>query len=195
MTSCWHPHPAALVVAVETAADAAAGPRIGRARCDTHPSGSMLTRCCIRHTKTFSCLRDWVLHTRSRVTSPVPVRHSSQFKNNHSRSMCSGSETGSYLRLTDSCITQLKAQGPSRTCRVQKKTCLTPPFFQDGAVGDAHELGALRGLAADRGAVQGAARRRGRNLLCRYTRGPSPSRFLKTELLELELVMVSRATK
>ena len=23
---------------------------------------------------------------------------------------------GSYLRLTDSCITQLKAQGPSRTC-------------------------------------------------------------------------------
>ena len=30
--------------------------------------------------------------------------------------MCSGSEAGSYLRLTDSCITQLKAQGPSRTC-------------------------------------------------------------------------------
>jgi hypothetical protein len=25
-------------------------------------------------------------------------------------------EEGSYLRLTDSCITQLKAQGPSRTC-------------------------------------------------------------------------------
>ena len=30
--------------------------------------------------------------------------------------MCSGSEVGSYLRLIDSCITQLKAQGPSRTC-------------------------------------------------------------------------------
>ena len=30
--------------------------------------------------------------------------------------MCSGSEAGSYLRLRDSCITQLKAQGPSRTC-------------------------------------------------------------------------------
>jgi len=30
--------------------------------------------------------------------------------------MCSGSEEGSYLRLIDSCITQLKAQGPSRTC-------------------------------------------------------------------------------
>ena len=26
------------------------------------------------------------------------------------------SEAGSYLRLIDSCITQLKAQGPSRTC-------------------------------------------------------------------------------
>ena len=30
--------------------------------------------------------------------------------------MCSGSEAGSYLRLIDSCITQLKAHGPSRTC-------------------------------------------------------------------------------
>jgi len=30
--------------------------------------------------------------------------------------MCSASEAGSYLRLVDSCITQLKAQGPSRTC-------------------------------------------------------------------------------
>ena len=27
-----------------------------------------------------------------------------------------GTEAGSYLRLIDSCITQLKAQGPSRTC-------------------------------------------------------------------------------
>ena len=26
------------------------------------------------------------------------------------------SEAGSYLRLIDPCITQLKAQGPSRTC-------------------------------------------------------------------------------
>ena len=29
------------------------------------------------------------------------------FKNNHSTEMCSGSEAGSYLRLIDSCITQL----------------------------------------------------------------------------------------
>jgi len=28
----------------------------------------------------------------------------------------SGSEAGSYLRRIDSCITQLKAQGPSTTC-------------------------------------------------------------------------------
>ena len=32
------------------------------------------------------------------------------------RYLRSGSEAGSYLRLIDACITQLKAQGPSRTC-------------------------------------------------------------------------------
>ena len=30
-------------------------------------------------------------------------------------------EEGSYLRLIDSCITQLKAQGPSRTCNESKE--------------------------------------------------------------------------
>ena len=35
--------------------------------------------------------------------------------------MCSGSEAGSYLRLIDSCLTQLKAQGPSRTCNESKE--------------------------------------------------------------------------
>jgi len=35
--------------------------------------------------------------------------------------MCSGSETVAYLRLIDSCITQLKAQGPSRTCNESKE--------------------------------------------------------------------------
>ena len=29
-------------------------------------------------------------------------------------------EAGSYLRLIDSCVTQLKAQGPSRTCNESK---------------------------------------------------------------------------
>ena len=31
-----------------------------------------------------------------------------------------GTEEGSYLSLIDSCITQLKAQGPSRTCNESK---------------------------------------------------------------------------
>ena len=30
-------------------------------------------------------------------------------------------EAGSYLRLMDLCITQLKAQGPSRTCNESKE--------------------------------------------------------------------------
>ena len=30
-------------------------------------------------------------------------------------------EAGSYLRLIDSCITQLKAQRPSRTCNKSKE--------------------------------------------------------------------------
>ena len=43
------------------------------------------------------------------------------FKNNHFTEMCSGSETVAYLRLIDSCITQLKAQGPPRTCNESKE--------------------------------------------------------------------------
>ena len=35
--------------------------------------------------------------------------------------MRSGSEAGSCLRLIDSCITRLKAQGPSRTCNESKE--------------------------------------------------------------------------
>jgi len=42
-------------------------------------------------------------------------------KNNHFTELCSGSETGSYLRLIGSCVTQLKAQGPSRTCNESKE--------------------------------------------------------------------------
>ena len=41
--------------------------------------------------------------------------------NNHFTEMCSGSEVGSYLRPMDSCITQLKAQGPSRTFNESKE--------------------------------------------------------------------------
>ena len=39
----------------------------------------------------------------------------------HFTEMCSGSEAGLYVRLIDSCITQLKAQGPSRTCHESKE--------------------------------------------------------------------------
>ena len=35
--------------------------------------------------------------------------------------MCCGNEEGSYLRLIDSCITQLKAQEPSRTYNESKE--------------------------------------------------------------------------
>ena len=43
------------------------------------------------------------------------------FKINHFTEMCCGDEAGSYLRLMDSCITQLKAQGTSRTSNEKKK--------------------------------------------------------------------------
>ena len=38
----------------------------------------------------------------------------------HSTELCCGTEAGSYLRPIDSCITQIKAQGPSRTCNEGK---------------------------------------------------------------------------
>ena len=35
--------------------------------------------------------------------------------------MCSGSDAGSYARLIDSCITQLKAQGPCNESKEEEK--------------------------------------------------------------------------
>ena len=35
--------------------------------------------------------------------------------------MCSDSQAGSYLRLTDSCITQIKDEGLSRACNESKE--------------------------------------------------------------------------
>ena len=56
------------------------------------------------------------------IRPPLPkVAAPCQFKNNHSTEMCSGSEAGSCLRLIDSCITHLKAQGPARTCNESKE--------------------------------------------------------------------------
>ena len=46
---------------------------------------------------------------------------SGQFANNHLTERCSGSKAGSYLRRIDSCITQLKAQGPAGTCNESKQ--------------------------------------------------------------------------
>jgi len=43
------------------------------------------------------------------------------FKNNHFTEMCCGNEAGSCLRLIDSCITQLQAQGPSGICNESKE--------------------------------------------------------------------------
>ena len=44
-----------------------------------------------------------------------------QFRNNHFTKLCGGSEAGSYLRLKDSGINQLKTQGPCRTCKESKE--------------------------------------------------------------------------
>ena len=55
------------------------------------------------------------------VLALVLPAHSSQFENNHFTEICCGTEAGSCLRLIDSCITPLKAQGPSRTCNESKE--------------------------------------------------------------------------
>jgi len=52
------------------------------------------------------------------MTGPCRVQSG---KNNHFTEVCSGSEAGSYLRLIDSCITQIKAQGPCRACNESKE--------------------------------------------------------------------------
>ena len=44
-----------------------------------------------------------------------------QLKNNYFTEMCNSSEADSYLRPIDSCITQLEAEGPSRTCKESKE--------------------------------------------------------------------------
>ena len=86
----------------------------------------------------------WIILMRE--CPPPPLRgglvFEAQFKNNHFTEMCSGSEAGSYLRLMDSCTTQLKAQGPSRTCNESKEeeeeaigllNPLSPPYPSVGS--------------------------------------------------------------
>ena len=57
---------------------------------------------------------------RTKASDP-PRAHAHHFKNNDFTEMCCGTEAGSYLRLIDSRITQIKAQGPSRTCNESKE--------------------------------------------------------------------------
>ena len=66
------------------------------------------------------------------LRAEVGGRAGCQFKNNNSTELCCGSEAGSYLMLIDSCITQLKARGPSRTCNEskKKKKKKTPPAWR-----------------------------------------------------------------
>ena len=57
--------------------------------------------------------------------------------------MCNGSDAGSYVRLTDSCITQLKVQGLSGTCNESKEEEEETADTQQTALGRA---GAAEGL-------------------------------------------------
>jgi len=47
----------------------------------------------------------WDDHSENSETESCTDRYSSQFENNYFTEMCSGSDQGSYLRLTDFCIT------------------------------------------------------------------------------------------
>jgi len=49
------------------------------------------------------------------------VREHLELPHTHVIQRACGTETGSYLRIIDSCITQLKAQGPARTCNESKE--------------------------------------------------------------------------
>ena len=61
-----------------------------------------------------------VLHTKEVRERPRGMQQA-VLEYNHFTELCSGSEAGSYLRIIDSCITQLKARGPSRTCNESKE--------------------------------------------------------------------------
>ena len=66
-------------------------------------------------------------HCRTTSASTVPCTsrrmcYPTPCASYHFTEMCCGNEAGSYVRLIDSCITQLKAQGPSATCNESKKT-------------------------------------------------------------------------
>jgi len=51
----------------------------------------------------------------------LDVAGDGRYQNNHLTEMCCDTEAGSYLRLIDSCVIQLEAQGLSRTCNESKE--------------------------------------------------------------------------
>jgi len=63
------------------------------------------------------------LQLQSEGSVPLARGVGSEFCTVHSSEpeMWCGTEAGSYLRLIDSCITQLTAQGPARTCNESKE--------------------------------------------------------------------------
>ena len=54
--------------------------------------------------------------TLNRIQHPLTPEKAPALSRNAWMCLCCGNEAGSYLRLIASCITQLTAQGPSRTC-------------------------------------------------------------------------------
>jgi hypothetical protein len=79
------------------------------------------------------------------------------------RGRLSGSEAGAYLRLINSCITQVKAQGPCRTCNASEEEEeagipgiapgeelfeLHGRHFAEGESGSGTQAGVARGLAS-----------------------------------------------
>jgi len=73
--------------------------------------------------------------------------------------MCCGTEAGSYLRLIDSCITQLKAHGPSRTCNESKEE--EREVYRRADLADDVQDHVLRGHAREEIALHLRARGRG----------------------------------
>jgi hypothetical protein len=100
-------------------------PRVSGPLSHTHTYTHSVTHS-LAHTHTFNlCLSH--THTIHAIASGAPYRHSTArvtFKwcpREEGAQLSISTETGSFFRLIDSWNTQLKAQGPSRTCTRVKK--------------------------------------------------------------------------
>ena len=63
----------------------------------------------------------WGLFVIHQILVPMVYGVGLRFECSVFRGWGFGSEAGSYLRFIDSCITQLRAQGPARTCNKSKE--------------------------------------------------------------------------